>query len=56
MTVSYTFEKDHGCALIRMVALQPDTSFNAWRARADYAVAPQEVPEEGEETVVPEEE
>ena len=54
LTVSYTFEEDHGCALIRMVALQPDTSFNAWRARADYAVAQQE--EEDEETEVLEEE
>ncbi|MDB2439143.1 hypothetical protein N9W89_10535 [Hellea sp.] len=36
MTVSYTFKEDHGCALIRMVGLQPGTSFNAWQARADY--------------------
>lgn len=36
VSVSYTFKEDHGCALIRIVGLNPEKSFNGWRARADY--------------------
>jgi len=56
LTVSYTFKEDHGCALIRMVALKPETTFNAWRARADYEIIPEETSEENEDTDTVEEE
>jgi len=53
VSVSYTFKEDHGCALIRMVGLNPEKSFNGWRARADYqeAVTPTDTEETPLETV-----
>ena len=55
LTVSYTFKEDHGCALIRMVALKPEVSFNAWRARADYELTPIETVTDNKEPQIIEE-
>ena len=51
--VSYTFENDHDCALIRLVGLKPEKTFNAWRARADFTSADPVLAPSTEETDAP---